>query len=70
MGTYGEDFLEIQNKDPQQLGVNRVDGYSDFMISSRVSYEMDLKGPWYVFLQFVSVFKTVRCPRYVLRVSA
>lgn len=38
----------MQNRDHQQSGVNRVDGYSDFMLSSRVSYEMDLKGPWYV----------------------
>lgn len=48
MGSYGEDWLEMQNRDHQQSGVNRVDGYSDFMLSSRVSYEMDLKGPWYV----------------------
>lgn len=48
MGSYGEDWLEMQNRDHQQSGVNRVDGYSDFMLSSRISYEMDLKGPWYV----------------------
>lgn len=35
----------MQNKDPQQAGVNRVDGYGDFMLSNRVSYEMDLRGP-------------------------
>ncbi|KAF5019294.1 hypothetical protein F66182_8712 [Fusarium sp. NRRL 66182] len=45
MGSYGEDWLEMQNRDHQQSGVNRVDGYSDFMLSSRISYEMDLKGP-------------------------
>ncbi|BCR92997.1 type I iterative PKS [Aspergillus luchuensis] len=45
MGCYGEDWLELQNKDPQQNGMNRVDGYSDFMLSNRVSYEMDLRGP-------------------------
>lgn len=45
MGSYGEDWLEMQNRDHQQTGVNRVDGYSDFMLSSRVSYEMDLRGP-------------------------
>lgn len=48
MGCYGEDWLELQNKDPQQNGMNRVDGYSDFMLSNRVSYEMDLRGPRYV----------------------
>jgi hypothetical protein len=45
MGSYGEDWLEMQNRDHQQTGVNRVDGYSDFMLSSRVSYEMDFRGP-------------------------
>ncbi|KAL4744332.1 hypothetical protein BDW72DRAFT_212821 [Aspergillus terricola var. indicus] len=45
MGSYGEDWLEMQNRDHQQTGVNRVDGYSDFMPSSRVSYEMDFRGP-------------------------
>lgn len=47
MGTYGEDWLELQNRDNQQMGPYRVDGYSDFMLSSRVSYEMDFKGPRY-----------------------
>ncbi|KZZ87545.1 polyketide synthase [Moelleriella libera RCEF 2490] len=45
MGSYGEDWLEMQNRDHQQTGINRADGYSDFMLSSRISYEMDLKGP-------------------------
>ena len=45
MGCYGEDWLEMQNKDPQQSGPNRVDGYSDFMLSNRISHEMDLRGP-------------------------
>jgi acyl transferase domain-containing protein len=48
MGCYGEDWLELQNRDPQQTGANRVDGYSDFMLSNRISYEMDLHGPRYV----------------------
>ncbi|KAG5950724.1 Type I Iterative PKS [Claviceps sorghi] len=45
MGSYGEDWLEMQNRDHQQTGSNTVDGYSDFMLSGRISYEMDLKGP-------------------------
>lgn len=47
IGSYGEDWMEIQNKDPLQTGSNRVDGYGDFMLSNRVSYEMDLQGPRY-----------------------
>ncbi|PSN69566.1 polyketide synthase [Corynespora cassiicola Philippines] len=45
MGYYGEDWLEMQNRDPLQSGPYRVEGYSDFMLSNRVSYEMDLRGP-------------------------
>lgn len=45
MGCYGEDWLEIQSRDPQQSGAFKVDGYNDFMLSNRVSYEMDLRGP-------------------------
>ncbi|PGH10329.1 hypothetical protein GX51_00086 [Blastomyces parvus] len=45
MGTYGEDWLELQSRDNQQTGVYRVDGYNDFMLSSRISYEMDFRGP-------------------------
>ncbi|KAG5925731.1 Type I Iterative PKS [Claviceps africana] len=45
MGSYGEDWLQIQTRDHQQTGINAADGYSDFMLSSRISYEMDLKGP-------------------------
>lgn len=47
-GSYGEDWLEIQNRDPQQYGPSKVDGQSDFMLSNRISYEMDLRGPRYV----------------------
>ncbi|KKY39789.1 putative polyketide synthase [Diaporthe ampelina] len=45
MGSYGEDWLEMQNRDPQQSGIYRLDGYGDFMLSNRISYEMDLRGP-------------------------
>lgn len=48
MGSYGEDWLEMQNRDSQRSGVNKIDGYGDFALSNRVSYEMDLRGPRYV----------------------
>lgn len=48
MGSYGEDWLEMQNRDSQQSGIYRLDGYGDFMLSNRISYEMDLRGPRYV----------------------
>lgn len=48
MGSFGEDWCEMFAKESQQYGLYRVSGYGDFMLSNRVSYEMDLKGPRYV----------------------
>lgn len=45
MGSFGEDWCEMFSKETQQYGLYRVNGYGDFMLSNRVSYEMDLKGP-------------------------
>ncbi|KAF1990145.1 hypothetical protein K402DRAFT_371161 [Aulographum hederae CBS 113979] len=45
MGSFGEDWCEMFAKEPQQHGLYRVSGYGDFMLSNRVSYEMDLQGP-------------------------
>jgi acyl transferase domain-containing protein len=53
MGSYGEDWLEMQNRDPQQSGINKIDGYGDFMLSNRISYEMDLCGPRYVYQELL-----------------
>jgi hypothetical protein len=57
MGSFGEDWVEIFAKENQQYGLHRVTGYGDFMLSDRVSYEMDLIGPRLVnrcFSQFMS----------------
>ena len=48
MGSFGEDWCEMFAKENQQYGLYRVSGYGDFMLSNRVSYEMDLQGPRYV----------------------
>ncbi|KEY68502.1 hypothetical protein S7711_08355 [Stachybotrys chartarum IBT 7711] len=45
VGCFGEDWLDINAKDPQYTGPNRVLGYGDFAISNRAAYEYDLKGP-------------------------
>ncbi|KAJ5652341.1 Acyl transferase/acyl hydrolase/lysophospholipase [Penicillium longicatenatum] len=45
MGSFGEDWVEMFAKENQQYGLYRVTGYGDFMLSNRVSYEMDLTGP-------------------------
>lgn len=45
MGSFGEDWVEMFAKEAQQYGLYRVMGYGDFMLSNRVSYELDLMGP-------------------------
>ena len=49
MGSFGEDWCEMFAKETQQYGMYRVSGYGDFMLSNRVSYEMDLQGPRYIY---------------------
>lgn len=44
MGSFGEDWIEMWAKESQQWGT-RVAGTGDFILSNRVSYEMDLHGP-------------------------
>lgn len=48
MGSFGEDWIEMWAKEPQQWGMHRVGGYGDFLLSNRISYEMDLHGPRYL----------------------
>ena len=45
MGSFGEDWVEMFAKENQHHGTQRLTGYGDFMLSNRVSYEMDLTGP-------------------------
>ncbi|KAI1118030.1 hypothetical protein F5Y14DRAFT_447438 [Nemania sp. NC0429] len=45
VGTFGDDWAEMLESDPQQYGAYRVLGASDFSLANRVSYEMGLKGP-------------------------
>jgi acyl transferase domain-containing protein len=45
VGSFGEDWLEMFAQDQQQHGVYRVSGSGDFVLSNRLSYEWDLKGP-------------------------
>lgn len=48
VGNFGEDWLEMFAKEHQQWGMHRIVGTGDFVISNRLSYEMDLRGPRYV----------------------
>ncbi|KAI1460402.1 fatty acid synthase S-acetyltransferase [Annulohypoxylon moriforme] len=45
VGNFGEDWLEMFTKETQPWGVHRVVGTGDFVLSNRISYEMDLHGP-------------------------
>ncbi|RYP90773.1 hypothetical protein DL770_003106 [Monosporascus sp. CRB-9-2] len=45
VGNMGEDWGEMMNRDPMSHGPNRIDGYNDWMLGNRISYEFGLKGP-------------------------
>ncbi|KAL4904450.1 hypothetical protein BDW74DRAFT_179029 [Aspergillus multicolor] len=45
VGVFGEDWAEIQAKDPQTSGTYQIIGYGDFAIANRISYELGLTGP-------------------------
>ncbi|KAI0468004.1 fatty acid synthase S-acetyltransferase [Xylaria cf. heliscus] len=45
IGNFGEDWAEITSKETQHRGQYRITGTSDYIISNRISYEMDLQGP-------------------------
>ncbi|KKK20861.1 hypothetical protein AOCH_003972, partial [Aspergillus ochraceoroseus] len=45
VGTFGEDWVDLQSRDPLNSGLYRIPGYGDFAISNRVSYELGLTGP-------------------------
>ncbi|KAH7400779.1 hypothetical protein DE146DRAFT_653958 [Phaeosphaeria sp. MPI-PUGE-AT-0046c] len=45
VGVFGEDWLDLCNKDTQAFDMYRISGTGDFAISNRISYEYDLKGP-------------------------
>ncbi|KAL4956616.1 hypothetical protein BDW69DRAFT_181394 [Aspergillus filifer] len=46
VGTWGDDWQDLLDKDPQQTGgMLNVSGAGDFAISNRISYEYNLTGP-------------------------
>ncbi|KAL1597235.1 hypothetical protein SLS60_008817 [Paraconiothyrium brasiliense] len=45
VGVFGEDWLDLCNKDTQSFDMYRISGTGDFAISNRISYEYNLKGP-------------------------
>lgn len=45
VGSYGQDFYDFTFRDSQVHGIHQVLGPHDFMVSNRVSHELDLHGP-------------------------
>ncbi|SPJ72405.1 related to polyketide synthase [Fusarium torulosum] len=45
VGSFGEDWLNLMGKDTQVPGLYKVSGAGDFLLSNRISYEYDLRGP-------------------------
>ncbi|KAF4459108.1 KR domain-containing [Fusarium albosuccineum] len=45
VGSFGEDWAEAFAKDQHVFGLYKITGYGDFVLSNRISYEYDLRGP-------------------------
>ncbi|TRX93498.1 hypothetical protein FHL15_005470 [Xylaria flabelliformis] len=45
IGCFGEDWQDLNAKETQHSGGYRGTGYGDFVLSNRISYEFDLRGP-------------------------
>ncbi|KAI1458682.1 hypothetical protein F4805DRAFT_456394 [Annulohypoxylon moriforme] len=45
VGTFGEEWQHMRDKDAQQVGSHLVTGSGDWMLANRVSYEYNLSGP-------------------------
>lgn len=45
VGLFSEDWTEIQNRDLNDFAPYQLTGKTDFMLSNRIAYEYDLKGP-------------------------
>jgi acyl transferase domain-containing protein len=45
VGSYGQDWYDVSVRDTQAHGIYQVLGPNDFMVSNRISHELDLHGP-------------------------
>ncbi|KAI0860401.1 hypothetical protein F4860DRAFT_479113 [Xylaria cubensis] len=45
IGSWGEDWMEIHARDTLDSHLYKITGQADLMLSNRISYEYDLKGP-------------------------
>jgi hypothetical protein len=65
VGTFGNDWYDLMQKESQRYGTFYVTNSHDFAISNRVSHEMDLRGPRYEPILRVSPDLSVCSPRRV-----
>ncbi|KAH8693388.1 hypothetical protein GQ44DRAFT_695216 [Phaeosphaeriaceae sp. PMI808] len=45
VGSYGQDWYDVSVRDTQAHGIYQILGPHDFMVSNRISHELDLHGP-------------------------
>ncbi|KAI1297499.1 hypothetical protein F5Y03DRAFT_398536 [Xylaria venustula] len=45
VGTFGEDWNDVQYHDRHDLSLYKLPGAGDYILANRISYEYDLKGP-------------------------
>lgn len=61
IGSYGQDWYDVFNRDPLKYSNFQVTTTHDFMISERISHEMDLRGPRYGILVCLSLSIQIQC---------
>lgn len=47
VGSFADDYVDLQGKDPLYTGFYRLTGSLDFAVANRISYQYDLRGPRY-----------------------
>jgi hypothetical protein len=47
VGTFSQDWYDAFNREPLEYGVYQATATHDFMVSERISHEVDLRGPRY-----------------------
>ncbi|GKZ40786.1 type I Iterative Polyketide synthase (PKS) [Aspergillus brasiliensis] len=45
VGAFNEDWMELNHRDAQNLGMGSVNSVADFSVPNRISYQYDLTGP-------------------------
>ena len=45
VGTFGDEWQNLRDKDTQHVGNHLLTGSGDWMLANRVSYEYNLSGP-------------------------